>query len=255
MQHWPSPVDRLPAEVVSKCLLLTLGDRVPAFDSTEAPLLFLTVCHRWRDIALSTPRLWSRVLVLAEQIAPDDLEAALSAFDAWLSRSGTLPLSCYVKDYREKNSSHDKFYSIIIRYAHRLHELHFNCRTTPVFSSPIPLFPILRSTSLLFWDLNFHDREAQSAFSRTLKNTPNLDSLATDVIRFRDYPDTYHERVTKLRVVLNSNYEARLNAMNSVHALMDFSNLEVLAIDAPGGRLSNDNPGWFGMPIQFTSSS
>ncbi|KAF7351065.1 hypothetical protein MSAN_01668800 [Mycena sanguinolenta] len=57
----------------------------------RAPLIFGEVSRPWRDIALSTPRLWNSIFVYCT----DDgkLRNYISLCDMWLKRSGSLPLS------------------------------------------------------------------------------------------------------------------------------------------------------------------
>ncbi|EIM79467.1 uncharacterized protein STEHIDRAFT_173100 [Stereum hirsutum FP-91666 SS1] len=53
----------LPFEILSKILLLCIPedywDVPPTLHPSECPLLLTRVCRFWRDVALSTPRLWS----------------------------------------------------------------------------------------------------------------------------------------------------------------------------------------------------
>ncbi|KAJ7666709.1 hypothetical protein DFH06DRAFT_984363, partial [Mycena polygramma] len=54
------PVARLPFELSSDIFLHCLPQqRKP--DSCTAPMLLLSVCNTWTDIALSTPALWSTI--------------------------------------------------------------------------------------------------------------------------------------------------------------------------------------------------
>ncbi|KAJ7148501.1 hypothetical protein C8R43DRAFT_925743 [Mycena crocata] len=56
------PVTRLPLELSSDIFLRCLPDEaVP--NQEAAPMLLLSVCHSWSDIALSTPLLWATICV------------------------------------------------------------------------------------------------------------------------------------------------------------------------------------------------
>ncbi|KAJ7149674.1 hypothetical protein C8R46DRAFT_1009101 [Mycena filopes] len=86
------PVLTLPNEIVSEIFLHTvpsdLGDRVP--DPTHGPLLVAQICRKWRDIALSTPRLWSGI---ALELTDAGEAAQLDLLDTWIARSRDSPLS------------------------------------------------------------------------------------------------------------------------------------------------------------------
>lgn len=63
--------------------------------STPGPLIFGQVCTYWRDLALNTPRLWNTLAlrVLGGYIA----ESFIAGCEAWLKRSGALPLSLWIE--------------------------------------------------------------------------------------------------------------------------------------------------------------
>ncbi|KAJ6561753.1 hypothetical protein B0H19DRAFT_991736 [Mycena capillaripes] len=88
-----SPTRRLPADVVAEVFAACLpADRNAIMSSAEAPLLLCHVCRTWRSLALSIPRLWASLHI----VAPGDTSKCLQingAADSWLSRSGVLPLS------------------------------------------------------------------------------------------------------------------------------------------------------------------
>jgi len=97
-----SPVRRLPPEVLSEIFVHCLQDkeRNPTRSVGEAPLLLTLVCRRWREIALSTTRLWRcihiyfpSVVKRHEQRFKEIAERRSEGVKTWLSRSGSLPLS------------------------------------------------------------------------------------------------------------------------------------------------------------------
>jgi len=77
----------------------TVFMRRETFNSPQyAPLLLCHVCRQWRNIVLSSPRLWTSLSVLIR------LGAAVPAPDLvalWLSRSGALPLDLALRQQNE----------------------------------------------------------------------------------------------------------------------------------------------------------
>ncbi|KAG1726563.1 hypothetical protein EDD22DRAFT_746175, partial [Suillus occidentalis] len=58
------------------------------------PLLFTRVFHHWRDVAHSTPEIWSRIKVeLPGQLVKPLMPFLPSLLQFWLACSGHLPLT------------------------------------------------------------------------------------------------------------------------------------------------------------------
>ncbi|KAJ7506899.1 hypothetical protein B0H11DRAFT_1794825 [Mycena galericulata] len=80
------PMARLTREIASNIFMHCLPT-TPSPDSSQAPMLLLQICRLWRDIALSTPALWTCIHV-------DSPSAELAELiETWLDRAGALPLS------------------------------------------------------------------------------------------------------------------------------------------------------------------
>lgn len=70
--------------------------------SRYAPLLLCHVCRQWRDVALSSPNLWTTLSVIVR------LGVAVPAPDLvslWLSRSGALPLDLALYQQNDSNAN------------------------------------------------------------------------------------------------------------------------------------------------------
>lgn len=93
-QNLVSPVRRLLPEILQEifCQSLPVAHN-PVLSLEETPLLLGRVCSQWRQIAYSTPALWSSLHVVAAPLTFPRAKVRLEAFSAWLARSGTLPLS------------------------------------------------------------------------------------------------------------------------------------------------------------------
>ncbi|KAF9450730.1 hypothetical protein P691DRAFT_809564 [Macrolepiota fuliginosa MF-IS2] len=96
-----SPIRRLLPEILQEIFIQCLpATHNPIMDSREVPLLLNRVCHFWRQVAYTTPRLWSSIHISIPETSLSmrfgsirTKSPALSDISAWLSRSGALPLS------------------------------------------------------------------------------------------------------------------------------------------------------------------
>ncbi|KAJ7171987.1 hypothetical protein C8R46DRAFT_991904 [Mycena filopes] len=86
----PSP---LPPELVAEIFLHCIEFEPVTPDVDTAPLVLTRVCRRWRAIALSTPELWS-YLVVPIHLSEDDI----AMYQMWLSRACRTPLSLRLED-------------------------------------------------------------------------------------------------------------------------------------------------------------
>jgi hypothetical protein len=93
------PVLTLPHDITSSIFLHCLpADTNSAAkkgpNSTRAPILLLPVCRTWRDIALSTPRLWAsfqlNLFDISDRVGESELEKIIAG---WLLRAGACALS------------------------------------------------------------------------------------------------------------------------------------------------------------------
>ncbi|KIM41316.1 hypothetical protein M413DRAFT_146373 [Hebeloma cylindrosporum] len=114
-----SPVRRLPPDVLHEIFFHCLPtNHNPVMTSSESPLLLTRICSSWRGIALSSPRIWSKLYIpfpgdpnVSQVYGTITDETILSkrcqrfasvlrlrcdAVRSWLSRAGTCPLSLTV---------------------------------------------------------------------------------------------------------------------------------------------------------------
>ena len=115
-----SAARRLPLDVIHEIFLHCIPiHHNPVMKSSESPLLLTRICSSWRAIALSCPRLWSKIHIplpgdpsfseLGYGIITDEtrltdrrrrfagvMRSRCNAVRRWLSRSGTCPLSLSV---------------------------------------------------------------------------------------------------------------------------------------------------------------
>ncbi|KAJ7587165.1 hypothetical protein C8J56DRAFT_828055 [Mycena floridula] len=141
-----SPIRRLPAEVLGLIFSLHCN---PGFWETESfdakrergsrglvstePFAIATTCHYWRKIMLSTPSLWSTIMLVGSpylsaswsQILAEDIELVLQ-------RSGQQPLKLWTKTFSAKGWPYS---DILRRVAHRVQEMHLLAESADPFGT------------------------------------------------------------------------------------------------------------------------
>ncbi|KAF7314718.1 F-box domain-containing protein [Mycena kentingensis (nom. inval.)] len=101
-----SPMRRMPDDVLRAVFLHTLPKtRNVVLGPKEGPLLLSLVCRRWRDVALSTPRLWASLHIVIPTTSAT-ANALQSVVGAWLSRTGAVPLSMSTRVSRTRAQRH-----------------------------------------------------------------------------------------------------------------------------------------------------
>ncbi|KAJ6510385.1 hypothetical protein C8R45DRAFT_813932 [Mycena sanguinolenta] len=90
------PILTVPPEIMQEIFVFCLpddseGPLVP--DRKVAPLLLLNVCRKWREIALSAPRLWASIRV---NLRSECFDNSLPLLECWLARARSVPLSVAV---------------------------------------------------------------------------------------------------------------------------------------------------------------
>ncbi|KAK7049074.1 hypothetical protein R3P38DRAFT_2606936 [Favolaschia claudopus] len=109
------PMARLPLELQSGIFLLTGTDHKPNPDAS--PLNFLFVCHLWHDIAVSTPRLWNRIIIVESLPCEADFARACGN---WLKRAHPLPISVELQRIYSVGESMQK---VLCQYAQHIEKL------------------------------------------------------------------------------------------------------------------------------------
>jgi len=124
-----SPARRLLPDILQEIFYHCIGQSYPVLSATRAPLLLTRVCGLWRSVALSFPRIWtklhiplpgdprmspsyvissSRAIEVRCQIFSRLMQLRCQAVKEWLGRSGSLPLSLsisYPFGYERSNGS------------------------------------------------------------------------------------------------------------------------------------------------------
>ena len=142
-----APVRRLPLDVLHEIFFHCLPThRNPIMKSSESPILLTRICHSWRAVALSSPRIWSKIhiplpgdpssstgygiiteettLSSRRQRYSDLLQLRCDVVREWLSRSGTCPLSFSItyppsQQNPKDDELPDKMFNILLSFAGR----------------------------------------------------------------------------------------------------------------------------------------
>lgn len=123
-----------PPEISSHILLLSMGDwdydpYEPYSDDVllkklPTPFLLGTVCRGWRQLARSTPRLWT---TLSFTLAKPTKVSLFEAVRDWLQLSGGLPLTIWITNYYGENRVSPEIYRPVIdalnQHSGRWHKL------------------------------------------------------------------------------------------------------------------------------------
>ncbi|KAJ7621962.1 hypothetical protein DFH06DRAFT_1340960 [Mycena polygramma] len=132
------PMERLPLEISSEIFMLCMT--CLQINPYKLPP-FLSICHLWRTIALSTPFLWTKIEILSRPAKHDSL---IKLCNTWFSRARTLPLSLYLDgplDHRIRNC--------LKEYGHQLQELAVRLTEPEDMKWMKGPFPSLKKLSLL----------------------------------------------------------------------------------------------------------
>ena len=106
--HRRSPIACLPVEILSHIFLLAAHtpdeDVEPPEDeispclssSSTSPSVLAAVCRHWREVAIATPRLWTRICVTIGDIMYRRRGGTFSAVSRSVARSGKCPLDILI---------------------------------------------------------------------------------------------------------------------------------------------------------------
>ncbi|KZP25039.1 hypothetical protein FIBSPDRAFT_929586 [Athelia psychrophila] len=115
-----SIIRRVPREILSEIFLYFRPDETSLDTPDLRPRVMLTshVCQSWRNVALSTPQLWSTIIV---NLGPRDAQRKLDCVKAWIERTGQYPLSIIISCIMPNRSARDwkALLDILMPHSHR----------------------------------------------------------------------------------------------------------------------------------------
>ena len=207
-----APVRRLSTDVLGVIFKHCLAThRNSVMSASEAPILLTQICHDWRSIALSIPRLWSRLYIptMGRTISyrPEDLpyvlegelrmKARTEEVQRWLKLSAASPLAITIMPAGD-SVSHPQILDSVIQSSRRLQqlELGFHSPESYVLTRLLSLSPddlcMLRELRIhsLNSILNPHTQEVQedSWYQSGLLTAQGLRSISIANMRTNAFP-------------------------------------------------------------------
>ena len=167
-----SPVRRLPPEMLAKIFMHCLPhDKFIKPAWLQAPLLLGQICAVWRNVAFSTPRLWSSL----------DMDPGITdknrvmLVETWLSRTGMCPLSLSL---RRLVGLEDPILNAFSRYALRWQHI---LLTLPHWKDlTLPLGHLLHLETLQLHTPDGISESQTQQLSVVLRSAPRLREMAWD---------------------------------------------------------------------------
>ncbi|KZP34320.1 hypothetical protein FIBSPDRAFT_1035387 [Athelia psychrophila] len=126
-----TPATRLPADVLTQifqhCVIAPWLSSAPhlwnlRYECDNTPLMVASVSRQWRNVALSTPQLWS---VLSLVLRPKHTKQYIELAKMWLFRAGNSPLSIRLVTYKDYNEPFRKLMEIFAPTSRRWRHIHF----------------------------------------------------------------------------------------------------------------------------------
>ncbi|KAJ6483876.1 hypothetical protein DFH09DRAFT_1211550 [Mycena vulgaris] len=148
------PVLTLPPEITSEIFVHCVPPvrSRDVVDPGAAPLLLLHVCRAWRQIAVSTPALWTTLTIEAPRLQPQFMEIV----DTWLTRARQCPLSVKIVTPFTKIDDFDGFLETFSRHSGGMRSLELNLTVGDFdkMDGHRLAFPLLQtlSTRVVTWD-------------------------------------------------------------------------------------------------------
>jgi hypothetical protein len=121
-------IHQFPPEIASQ-IFIQCSPPSACFDKFKksspkcSPLYLGAVCQKWRQLAWTTPDLWTSLLIGCRGKYNNDLPQLVNE---WLERSASLPLTIMLKDRTEWLYAHDEVINILNKHSARWHDMHFD---------------------------------------------------------------------------------------------------------------------------------
>ncbi|KAJ6518208.1 hypothetical protein C8R47DRAFT_8409 [Mycena vitilis] len=217
------PVLTLPNEVISEIFLQSLDPADPPFPPSNStltgsasPLYLGHICQRWRDIALSTPSLWTVISLTTSVRIP---HSRLRLLDIWLTRSRQCPLSVTIADNGWPTLAR-QFVDAIAPHHRRLQVLRLKVghEDLPKWQSELPLLRVLHIYPM-HWSAY---TQPPDRVSPLFLSAPNLNTVAIHSNHRAMFPLPW-EQLTSVSILTHGCLDNATHVLRKAPNLTDFT--------------------------------
>ncbi|KAF9462347.1 hypothetical protein BDZ94DRAFT_1261656 [Collybia nuda] len=245
-----APLRRVPDELLQEIFFHCLPvDHNPVMSCHEAPLLLGRVCSHWRSTILSAPRLWSSIHIVVPNYIPalpEDWSSPetrnqsrdfCEAVEAWLSRSGDLPLSISLLQVPYSNSSPgfvEQLISTVIRFSFRWRNVSLIVPfaiDSQLFSVSHEALPLLET---FFSDTKFGPTPLPDFTPLDIFRAPHIRAISSHCLKMIP-EDVDWSRLTFLSLESSGHVDGILTPSKALGILRKTPNLVHCELDFMGG--------------------
>ncbi|KAJ7062591.1 hypothetical protein C8F01DRAFT_1134660 [Mycena amicta] len=236
-----SPIRCLHDDLLREIFVHTLLEtRNTAFSADEGPLLVSQICHWWRNIALTTPRLWSSMHIVLPDVAR--IPRVVDVTKTWLERSGAVPVDFTVRlahlwalEIRMSQPLGTDFanlVSLLVAHSSRWRSVSFDIpyhdERSPLASLSVSDVPLLRTASFSVHRRPMGEGLPLSVIPSTFLTAPTLQSFMFDGRYFSLPQNISWATLRQLKLSLDFGQRADSNPLIPLHILQHCQQLESL---------------------------
>lgn len=205
-----SPVNQLPPEILASIFLLVPSRGIELAARSPHPWGLALVCNRWKDVAFSTPQLWSNITVELDPVRVSKInvrgDALVAAWKLCIQRSGDYPLTITLSASSDEAMAFvPTLLEPLVDYTERWDNITFDFPIDILLPFiPNPDLQYLRLRRLLFRGSDYGPTGELLPSIRLFQNAPLLSELRFHEFLYSplelDFP---WSQITKITVYMN----------------------------------------------------